>query len=249
MTKSVVSTDLKRALFGRGFVISAFCMASSIMLSQLEAFVKLAENFASLQNGYHAIWILDALGSDFVTLVIPILCALPYTTAFIDDLQNGFLKQYLPRCGRRTYIRVKLIAAGLSGGLSLTCGVLMIYALSALIFTPMELVLVEGEIAAPYFAELFSRTTVLFMSGAFWSLMGFFFAGLTKNRYMAYCSPFILYYVLIILHERYFPSLNVLYPKQWLSPTEPWVYLLLAELIVIACLGFALVAERRLNDV
>jgi hypothetical protein len=49
--------------------------------------------------------------------------------------------------------------------------------------------------------------------------------------------------------------LYVLYPKEWLFPSGAWalggfgVILLLAELSVIVCLGFAIVARRRLANV
>jgi hypothetical protein len=95
----------------------------------------------------------------------------------------------------------------------------------------------------------------LFLSGAFWSLVGFTMSALTMNRYMAYASPFILYYVLIILHERYFDKLYVLYPKEWLFPSDAWVMgsfgviLLLAELTAAISLAFAVTARRRLASV
>jgi hypothetical protein len=134
-------------------------------------------------------------------------------------------------------------------------GILIAYGFSILFFTPMEAALGKGEIAQPYFAQLLLKSTTLLLSGAFWSLVGFAFAAGTQSRYMAYASPFILYYVLIILHERYFDSLYVLYPKEWLFPSDAWVMggfgviLLLAELIVITGLVFSVIARRRLEHV
>ena len=75
------------------------------------------------------------------------------------------------------------------------------------------------------------------------------------SKYMAYASPFILYYVLIILNERYFENLYVLYPKEWLFPSDAWVMggfgviLLLVELTAIVSLAFAITAKRRLSNV
>ena len=72
---------------------------------------------------------------------------------------------------------------------------------------------------------------------------------------MAYASPFILYYVLIILNERYFEDLYVLYPKEWLFPSDAWVMgsfgvmLLLIELIAIVSFLFVITAKRRLVNV
>ena len=251
----VISSDLKRALSGKGFFAGVAGMVLVISLSATEGFIKLAQTPQALPNGYHAGWIMDALSSDWVTLALPILCTLPFTTAFVDDIKSGFIKQYLPRSGRAAYIKGKLIACGLSGGLVLILGILLTYGLSALIYTPIELALGPEETVQPYFAQLLTKTAMLFFSGTFWSLAGFTFAALTMNKYMAYASPFILYYVLIIMNERYFPSIYVLYPKEWLFPSGTWVMgsfgviLLLTELTAIVCIGFSLVAQRRLDNV
>ena len=72
---------------------------------------------------------------------------------------------------------------------------------------------------------------------------------------MAYASPFVLYYVLIILYERYFDTLYVLYPKEWTSPSPTWMWgnlgvvLLLLELIIIMSMIFSAAAKRRLSQI
>ena len=252
MRSNTLSSDIKRALTSRGFWIGIAGFVLVIVLSSLETVINLVRNNMPLENGYHAQFVMSALVSDWVTLTIPIVCALPFTTAFVDDIKSGFIKQYLHRAGVSGYIRGKLVACCLSGGLVLFIGIFIVYGLSALVLTPMELTLRAGRTAPPYLAQMIMTATILFFSGAFWSLFGFTFASLTMSRYMAYASPFILYYLLIILHERYFTSLYVLYPKEWLFPSEAWllggfgVLLLLFELIAIACLAFTISAKRRL---
>ena len=95
----------------------------------------------------------------------------------------------------------------------------------------------------------------MFASGAFWASIGMLFSNLTMSRYMAYASPFVIYYVLIILYERYFPVVYVLYPKEWLAPSSLWLYgnagvlMIVAELTALAGLGAGLSAGRRLSNV
>ena len=85
--------------------------------------------------------------------------------------------------------------------------------------------------------------------------VGMLFSNLTMSRYMAYASPFVIYYVLIILYERYFPVVYVLYPKEWLAPSSLWLYgnagvlMIVAELTALAGLGAGLSAGRRLSNV
>ena len=61
--------------------------------------------------------------------------------------------------------------------------------------------------------------------------------------------------MLIILNERYFKDLYVLYPKEWLFPSDVWVMggfgviALLGVLCAILCLAFAHIAERRIANV
>ena len=255
MKTYTITSDIKRALLGKGFVVGMAAMVLVIALSSMESIIEAARSTGPLQNGYHAQLVITALSSDWVTMALPIVCALPFTSAFVDDIKSGFIKQYLHRSGKGSYIKAKLIACGLSGGLVLFFGIVVTYALTTLIFTPMELALVEGEMALPYFAQVLMIAATLFLSGAFWSLVGFTLASLTMSKYMAYASPFIIYYVLIILHERYFENLYVLYPKEWLFPSDAWVMgsfgviLLLIELTAIISLAFAVAAKRRLTNV
>lgn len=255
MNTDTITSDIKRSLTGKGFAIGISGMVLSIILSSLQSIIEVTRSTTPLQSGFHAQLITNALQSDWVTLAIPILCALPFTAAFVDDVKSGFIKQYLHRSGVKQYIKGKLIACGLSGGLVLFFGILIAYAISSLVFTPMELALGEGETAQPYLAKVLMAAATLFLSGALWSLTGFTFASLTMSRYMAYASPFILYYVLIILNERYFENLYVLYPKEWLFPSDFWVLgslgviLLLTELTAIISLAFVITAKRRLSNV
>ena len=230
-------------------------MAGTVLMMIVASINAILSIQGVLSNGFHAQLILAALTSDDVTLVLPILCTLPFATAFVDDIKSGFIKQYLPRSGVSAYIKGKIFASGVSGGLVLVAGLFIAYGISALVFTPMEAALKPDQIAEPYFAEILTKTLTLFLSGAFWSLTGFTFAAMTMSRYMSYASPFVVYYVLIILHERYFADFYVLYPKEWLAMSEPWVlqnlgvWLQLLMLCAVISLLFDMTAKRRLENV
>ena len=250
-----IQSDIKRAMSSRGFVLGIAGLLLIVLFGSMQSIIETARAAEPLVYGFHAQFILNALQSDAFTLALPILCALPFTTAFIDDMKSGFIKQYLCRSSRNQYIKGKLTACALSGGSMIFIGVIVAFVASYLVFSPMELALMEEQIAEPYFAQLISKAFILAFSGMFWSLVGFTFAAQTMNRYMAYASPFILYYVLIILHERYFDWLYVLYPKEWLFPAKTWVLgdfgimLFILELTLIVSLWFALIAKRRLSNV
>ena len=247
-------SDIKRALCSRGFLIGVFGIVIVVFVSSLDSIIGVLRAEGLQPNGFHATLVLAALDADGMTMALPILCALPYTTCFVDDIKSGFIKQYLHRTTVRQYLTGKTVACALSGGLVLAAGLLLSYGISALVFTPVEAALAASQTAPPYFAELLSRLMLFFPSGAFFAILGMTLSTLTGSRYMAYASPFILYYVLIILYERYFDALYVLYPKEWLNPSGYWVLgnlgvlLFLLELTLIASLGFAFAARRRIGN-
>lgn len=54
--------------------------------------------------GYHRELLLKAISSDIILFAVPILAAIPYTTAFTDDVKSGYLKPFLTRTSVSRYI-------------------------------------------------------------------------------------------------------------------------------------------------
>ncbi len=268
-----LKSDIQRALTSWGFIAGIIGMAAVIFFGSFNSILPFLQNSTpnSLLAGFHEQMILVALSSDVMLLCIPILAALPYTSAFVEEYKSRYLKESLPRAGIQPYIVGKMLATGISGGLVLFIGIMLVYIAFALIFTPMEVIpqipneamgnaiaASEGmpqQITQPsMFADIMGRTFVFFLSGFFWSLIGALFATVTMSRYMAYAFPFILYYVLVILCQRYFNSLYILNPQEWVNPTAQWpggtwgIILFLTELILISSIAYATVIKRRLTD-
>lgn len=236
------------AVLGTVLVLAAGCFKEGYSaLQQLDKTL--------LANGFHRVLLETALGSDTMALALPILSALPFTASYLDDIRSGFIKEYLPRTRMRDYIAGKVSACLLSGGLALVMGILLFYGLSALALTPLEQALPKEAERSPWLAPLMEQCLRFFCSGAFWSLVGMTMAAATGSRYMAYASPFILYYVLVILCERYFRRLYILNPKEWIAPEQAWVggiwgvAGLLLELAALFGGWFALLARRRLERI
>jgi hypothetical protein len=163
-----------------------------------------------------------------------------------------------------------VFATGLSGGLVLFLGIILIYIAFALLFTPMEVLpqmpddAMNGTMAASagmvqmavpsMFADIIGRAFLFFLAGFFWSLVGALFATVTMSRYMAYAFPFILYYVLIILCQRYFTGIYILNPQEWTNAAMQWpggawgMILFLGEIILITGIAYAMMIKRRLSD-
>lgn len=252
--KRAVISSCKQAFSGAGFLLAAAGTVLVLALGVTDDLITAFRSETLLLNGYHWTLLQTALTSDAMTLALPILSALPFTSSYIDDLRSGFLKEYLPRTKRGDYIAGKLAACSLSGALALVLGIVLAGGLFALVFLPMEAALEEGAEAMPWLEALLSKCALFFCSGAFWALVGMTASAVTSSKYMAYAAPFILYYVMIILCERYFGWLYVFYPKEWINPTEwaggGWgVALLLLELMLLTGGAFALIAKRRLEQI
>ena len=119
---------------------------------------------------------------------------------------------------------------------------------------PMEDTISKDANTYMFYADFLKSIVLVFLSGAFWSLCGLTLATMTGSKYMAYASPFIIYYVLIILYERYFDRIYVFYPKEWTNPSSKWmlgnfsVIMLLLGLTVAVSMVFFFTAKRRISQ-
>lgn len=256
-----VLANLRQAMLSLGFLFATLGTALVVLLSSTEGFLSAFRSTTLLPYGYHTDFILSALSSNAMTLALPILCALPYTATVLDDIKSGFIKAYLPRTTVKRYLAGKIAACAISGALVMVIGILLAWGLAALLFLPLEsaptiLVDAAGKLIEVEKAASPLPGTIFWMclSGSFWALVGMLFATLTGSKYMAYASPFVIYYVLIILYERYFDKLYITYPKEWLNPSDKWMYgdwgvvILLFELTAIAALATGFAVKRRLSE-
>ena len=249
----IIVVNMRQSISNKGFLIASIGIVLVLLLSVIEQIISGFRAEDLLGYGFHHYMILDALTSDAMTLVLPIAAALPFTAAFLDDYKSGFIKEYLPRTNIAGYLGGKIVGCIISGGLVLAAGVFMAYIVAALMFTPMESV--APPMQEPLFPEILGRLGLFFCAGAFWALIGMLFATLTGSRYMAYASPFVVYYVLIILYERYFDKMYVLYPKEWIAPSAKWIYgnagvvIFLVELIILAAIGCGIAMRKKIRNI
>ena len=122
--------------------------------------------------------------------------------------------------------------------------------IAALVFSPLEQVVKDYVSIAPQIA---SQLALVFLNGGLWAVVGMTLSTVMESKYIAYISPFIVYYLLVILYERYFPDAWLLYPRNWLDP-EIWPYgvgsavVFLLELTFFAGLLFYFRGRRRLES-
>lgn len=195
---------------------------------------------------------LKALSGKAILFAAPILATIPYSGAFVEDGKSGYLKQFLPRTTVTRYILGKELACAISGFLTLTLGILAGHILISLVVLPTE---TFGETAVKsQLGELVGKIIIFGFAGALWAMLGMLLSTVTMNAYMAYAAPFILYYVLIILQERYARSIFMLNPQNYLTLEGTWPFggwsagITMAVLLLGAMLGFYVIAQKHLRD-
>lgn len=143
--------------------------------------------------------------SELFAISVPIAVSLPYSTAWIADMESGYLKEYVIRCGKKAYIFGKMAACAFSGGVLLAAAG-WVYGRTG------------GEEAGRLDLSL------LFFFGMLWALCAATLAAASKSRYVAYGGSFVLFYLLVILKERYFMELYCMDPIEWILPKHTWVF-------------------------
>lgn len=214
-----IKTDIKRAVWSVPFLTSVIIMVVVIIFGVGKDMLFPQNVKYGLFPFYHMNMILMSLQSNIVLIVVPIVCTLPYTAAFLDEYTSGYIKIYIMKTHKEDYVKGKIMATAISGGLVLAVSVFTVTVLSALIYRPMEIS--SPESVSPIL-KLIVKTTVLFLSGSLWASLGMLLANISLSKYMAYASPFVIYYVLVILAERYFRSVYVINPKEWLIQENFW---------------------------
>ena len=247
-----LKSDLGRA-FGRPFL---FAMLGSMLCVLFGAFSEVLLLFKAQPPAamlfQHRTVTLRALSGSAMLFAAPLLAPIPYAGAFVDDVKSGYLKAYLPRTSVTRYILGKELACALSGALSLVCGIVLGHVLITLVLIPIETF--SGMPVDPQFGALLGRIGLYGLFGALFAMTGLLLSTMTMNAYMAYAAPFILYYVLIIIQERYARGAFMLNPQNYLTLSGAWPFggwsAALTILVLLACLmlGFYLIAQGHLRD-
>lgn len=251
--KHAIVSGIRQSIMTRRFLLGVVFIAAAMFFSSLDGLLEALRSDKLLVYGFHGEFVLKALESDTIVICLPIVCALPFAASYVDDVKTGFLKLYIHRTSHRGYILGKAAGCLVSGGLVIVLGLWLAYGVSVLLFLPMEATLAEGVEPVNHAIELFRSCGLIALSGGFWALFGMTISAFMESRYIAYAAPFIFYYILIILCERYFSSLYVVYPKAWLLPGEEWSLgrwgpaLVVMELIVVTVLCFGVAVRKRVR--
>ena len=244
--KNAIISGLRQAL-GPRFFAGVLVMAAAVLAAGFEGIYRCFQAEYLLPAGHHVELIRSALKSDTAVPFLPIAAVLPFAGSFVDDIKSKFARFFCIRSGWRGYLGSRLIVCFASGALTVVCG-------AGAALGAVRLLLLRFE--EPGSCDYGVRSEILLrycLCGGFWAVAGMSLSTLMESKYIAFASPFVLYYLLVILHERYTPALYVLDPAEWVAPQARWPYgaigptAVVLELTALFGVLFVTRAERRLR--
>lgn len=247
--------DMKRAFRLKNMVMSSVCL---LMLSIIIRFETIKQVFEAileketLQYGWTLEFVLDTLGQEKLIFLLPLLSAFPFAAAYEEERRCGLQKLAISRVEKRYYLRSKMLTVAISGGAIVVGGAVALFVVACVMFRRYEAAPCMGEYSKiSEYGKLLMR---YFLFGALWAELGLFFSTLLNQKVMAWLSPFMTYYLLIIGYERYFSMCHILYPIEWIRGAQGWptdwsCCLWMGILLCVVGLNFYTLGTRRLQYV
>lgn len=231
-------------------LLAILAMVSLILMNYLDPLLRTIREGGRFYENYHLELLLEATRSESIASYLPILATIPFTACYVDDVKTKFVRFWMLRSGYSGYLFSRSLICFLLGGGVILIGTLLSWFLSALALAPMESLSRTSEVIV---SNVIEQCVLLFINGGLWAVIGMTMSTVMESKYIAYAAPFILYYLLVILFERYFPEAFIIYPKNWINP-EKWPYgvwsasILLLELTIISGIVFHIRGKRRLEQ-
>lgn len=236
---------------GIRFLVAVLITIGLIFATFLQPVLQTLQKVGRFYQGYHRELIDQALSSDTLSAFLPILAAIPLAGGYLEDVKSKFARFFLVREGYCCYLIGHCVACWLCGSISVLLGVLAAYGFTTLVLLPLECVIKNPPKLNPCIAN---QMVLLFLNGGMWAVLGMTMSTVMESKYIAYASPFLVYYLLVILHERYFPGAYLIYPREWLYPSDKWPFgiwgiaIFLIELTALLGLVFYHRGKRRLRQ-
>ena len=222
-----------------------------IILSTMDPIIRVFRGIDQPMQGFHSFLVLNSIRSQTLISLLPVFSVLPFSASFLEDIKTKYVRFFLMRSSYRIYLLSRIIVCFFCGGLVAAAGVLTSWGIAALVFIPKELALEEPP---EVYLDMLKTICLLYLNGGLWAVIGLAFSTLMESKYIAYTSPFVLYYLLVILYERYFPEWFLIYPMEWVNPSNLWPLghwgpaILMLELTALFSMLFIWRGGRRIRD-
>lgn len=243
-----IRTEIRASVFQLRFLTGTILLVMIFLAKAFPYRAWLVESGGSLEGTPWIAVFLYSISSDTALLFLPLTVPLAAAGKAQEELKSRYVLFLTARAGKKRYLAGKIYGAALSGGTMVIAAMVILIAI--LIPWCADIPDLSTPMAMQSVKILFPGMVCGFLNGAFWALAGSAAAVITRNSYLGYALPFILYYVLTVFQERYYRNLFFLSPRQWAYPSRYGAGVCAGILLVLgaaAALLLGKVMERRLT--
>lgn len=243
-----IMTEIRASVFQLRFLTGTILLVMIFLAKAFPYRAWLVESGGSLEGTPWIVVFLYSISSDTALLFLPLTVPLAAAGKAQEELKSRYVLFLTARAGKKRYLAGKIYGAALSGGAMVIAAMVILIAI--LIPWCADIPDLSAPMAMQSVKILFPGMVCGFLNGAFWALAGSAAAVITRNSYLGYALPFILYYVLTVFQERYYRNLFFLSPRQWAYPSRYGAGVCAGILLVLgaaAALLLGKVMERRLT--
>lgn len=243
-----IMTEIRASVFQLRFLTGTILLVMIFLAKAFPYRAWLVESGGSLEGTPWIAVFLYSISSDTALLFLPLTVPLAAAGKAQEELKSRYVLFLTARAGKKRYLAGKIYGAALSGGAMVIAAMVILIAI--LIPWCADIPDLSAPMAMQSVKILFPGMVCGFLNGAFWALAGSAAAVITRNSYLGYALPFILYYVLTVFQERYYRNLFFLSPRQWAYPSRYGAGVCAGILLVLgaaAALLLGKVMERRMT--
>ena len=243
-----IRTEIRASVFQLRFLTGTILLVMIFLAKAFPYRAWLVESGGSLEGTPWIAVFLYSISSDTALLFLPLTVPLAAAGKAQEELKSRYVLFLTARAGKKRYLEGKIYGAALSGGAMVIAAMVILIAI--LIPWCADIPDLSAPMAMQSVKILFPGMVCGFLNGAFWALAGSAAAVITRNSYLGYALPFILYYVLTVFQERYYRNLFFLSPRQWAYPSRYGAGVCAGILLVLgaaAALLLGKVMERRMT--
>lgn len=244
----------RRRAFSFLWICPLFLMGTAFVTGS-DLIAEVLEQTEGLNAGWTLEFVIKTLQHEGMQFTLPIFAVLPFSAGFVEEWKSGMIKNVIGRVRKKDYLCSKAVTAACAGGATLVMGVLLLLGVSWFLFGRLEREALEQEALRELLRRYMELLLRYFLNGALWAETGLLMSAWLNHRLMAWLSPFMIYYLLIIFYERYFSWCHIMYPREWIAarqewPLEQWsLCLWLLFLTVMTGYLFYRTGERSLQNV
>lgn len=233
--------ELKRAFFHKRMYMTIAISFICIWLYIIgEVIFPLPNNAVNLfVSSYHF---------GFISLVLPILACLPYTTSYLEDCKTGHIQYARIHMSLSKYIFTKILVNGLAGGLGILLGCVLSFVTLAIVegvevnkinIFPIEAIVFYQLLQTSPLLWMCVLFLVIFVAGFSFATFGLGLSVLLRNPYLTILGPFFCKIFSGTVLFRISPVLYIAYAHSLASGGASFQLVVIHNSILL-CLGMIL---------